>query len=75
MIVNRNYEVGVRYNKNDAIVEFMAVNWLVVADRFSVPNGYTRVARAGRYDFYANIYDTHERPRYCVINPQTIKET
>lgn len=74
MIVNCDYETGVRYNKNDAIVEFMAVNWLVVADRFSVPNGYTRVARAGRYDFYANIYDTHERPRYCVINPQTNKE-
>lgn len=74
MIVNRDYETGVRYNKNDAIVEFLTLNWLTVKTRFDVPNGYTRVARAGRYDFYANIYDTHERPRYCVINSRTNKE-
>lgn len=74
MIVNLDYETGVKYNESDAIVEFMTVNWLAVKSRFDVPNNYTRVARAGRYDFYANIYDTHERPRYCVINPQTNKE-
>lgn len=74
MIVNRNYETGVKYNESDAIVEFMTVNWLAVKSRFDVPNGYTRVARAGRYDFYANIYDIHERPRYCVINPANNKE-
>lgn len=75
MIVNRDFEAGVRYNKDDAVVEFMTLNWLVVVDRFSVPNGYTRVARAGRYDFYANVYETrHETPRYCVINPTTNKE-
>lgn len=74
MIVNRDFEADIRYDKDDAIVEFMAVNWIVVPDRFSVPNGYTRVARAGRYNFYANIYDAHERPRYCVINPNHNKE-
>lgn len=74
MIVNRDYEIGVRYNKNDAIVEFLTLNWLIVKTRFDVPNGYTRVARAGRYDFYANIYDTHECPRYCVIYSKTNKE-
>lgn len=75
MIVNLDYETGVKYNESDAIVEFMAVNWLAVKSRFDVPNGYTRVARAGRYDFYANVYETRrETPRYCVINPQTNKE-
>ena len=74
MIVNRECEIGVKYNKYDAIVEFMDVNWSVVPDRYSVPNGYTRVARAGRYDFYADTFYEYERPRYCVINPQTNEE-
>lgn len=74
MIVNCNYENCVTYDERDAIANFLTLNWIVVKSRFDVPNGYTRVARAGRYDFYANIYDTHERPRYCVINPQTNKE-
>ena len=70
MIVNRDCETGVTYDERDAIVDFMTLNWLAVKTRFDVPNGYTRVARAGRYEFYANIYETRrETPRYCVVNP------
>lgn len=75
MIVNCNYETDVKHDERDAIAHFLTLNWLVVKSRFDVPNGFTRVARAGRYDFYANVYETRrETPRYCVINPTNNEE-
>jgi len=69
MLINTDNESGVFYDALRVQVDFMNQVWYEIpAERF-VPENFHKVARCGRYSFYANPHpNAHDDRRYCVVD-------
>lgn len=69
MLINTDNESGVFYDALRVQVDFMDQVWYEIpAERF-VPENFHKVARCGRYSFYANPDpNAHDDRRYFVVD-------
>lgn len=69
MLINTDSDSGVFYDALRVQAVFMDQVWYEVpAERF-LPDNFSKVARCGRYSFYANTDpNAHDVRRYCVVD-------
>lgn len=69
MLINTDNDSGVFYDAMRVQAHFMDQVWYEVpAERF-LPDKFTKIARCGRYSFYADPDpNDHDNRRYCVVD-------